>query len=63
MNDGRVALSLVDPDNPHRYLEVRGRVVARTEEGAAAHIDQLSQKIPGHALPTPTWRNASDVSH
>src|SRR2546422_5418541 len=28
--DGRVALSIMDPDNPYRYLEVRGRVVERT---------------------------------
>ena len=24
--DGRVALMLVDPENPYRYLEVRGQV-------------------------------------
>ncbi|MGH9878976.1 MAG: PPOX class F420-dependent oxidoreductase, partial [Nitrososphaerales archaeon] len=28
--DGRVALMLVDPDNPYRYLEVRGHVTERT---------------------------------
>jgi PPOX class probable F420-dependent enzyme len=42
-----VALSLMDPDNPYRYLEVRGRVAEITEEGADAHIDQLAKKYLG----------------
>ena len=28
--DGRVSLSIIDPDNPYRYLEVRGHVSERT---------------------------------
>src|SRR5262249_11557959 len=32
--DGRVALSIMDPDNPYRYLEIRGRVTERTRNGA-----------------------------
>lgn len=43
----QVALSLQDPDNPYRYLEVRGRVVEITEEGADAHIDSLAKKYLG----------------
>lgn len=43
----RVALSLVDPDDPYRYLEVRGRVVEITEQGADAHIDALAHKYLG----------------
>jgi PPOX class probable F420-dependent enzyme len=43
----RVSLSLCDPDNPYRYLEVRGRVVDISEEGADAHIDQLAHKYLG----------------
>ena len=42
-----VALSLCDPDNPYRYLEVRGRVVEITEQGADAHIDRLAKKYLG----------------
>ncbi len=42
-----VALSLCDPDNPYRYLEVRGRVVDITEQGADAHIDRLAKKYLG----------------
>lgn len=45
--DGRVALALMDPDNPYRYLAVRGRVVEITEHGADAHIDSLAQKYLG----------------
>ena len=42
--DPRVALSLCDPENPYRYLEVRGRVVEFSEDGADAHIDSLAKK-------------------
>jgi PPOX class probable F420-dependent enzyme len=42
--DGRVSLAIVDPDNPYRYLEVRGRVSERTLDGADAHIDKMAKK-------------------
>ena len=42
-----VALSILDPDNPYRYLQVRGRVRKVTEAGAAAHIDSLAKKYIG----------------
>jgi PPOX class probable F420-dependent enzyme len=42
--DGRVALSIMDPDNPYRYLEVRGRVAERTLDGADKHIDAMAMK-------------------
>lgn len=45
--DPRVALSLIDPENPYRYLELRGRVVEITEQGAAAHIDKMAKKYLG----------------
>jgi PPOX class probable F420-dependent enzyme len=45
--DPRVALSLQDPENPYRYLEIRGRVAEITEEGADAHIDSLAKKYLG----------------
>jgi PPOX class probable F420-dependent enzyme len=45
--DGRVALSIMDPDNPYRYLEVRGRVADRTRTGADEHIDALAKKYLG----------------
>jgi len=45
--DKHVAMSIQDPDNPYRYLEVRGKVVERTESGADAHIDKLAKKYMG----------------
>ena len=45
--DGRVALSIADPDNPYRYLEVRGRVAERTKNGAEEHIDALAKRYLG----------------
>ncbi len=42
-----VALVLSDPKNPYRYLEVRGRVAAMTEEGAGEHIDKMAKKYLG----------------
>jgi len=45
--DPRVALAIIDPDNPYRYLEIRGRVVEITEEGADANIDKLAKKYLG----------------
>jgi len=39
-----VALSIMDPDNPYRYLQIRGRVVEITEAGADNHIDRLAKK-------------------
>ncbi len=42
-----VALAIVDPDNPYRYLQVRGRVIEITQKGADAHIDKLARKYTG----------------
>jgi len=42
-----VALSIMDPDNPYRYVQVRGRVAAVTEQGADPHIDSLARKYLG----------------
>jgi len=42
-----VALSIPDPDNAYRYLQVRGRIRKMTEAGATAHIDSLAKKYLG----------------
>ena len=42
-----VALAISDPANPYRYVQVRGKVVNVTEEGADAHIDSLAMKYMG----------------
>ena len=50
----QVTVLAIDPQNPYRYMEVRGTVVNHTEEGADAHIDALAKKYlgvdeyPGH---------------
>ena len=43
----KVALAILDPENPYRHLAVRGRVVDVTEQGADAHIDSLAKKYLG----------------
>lgn len=45
--DGHVALEVQDPDNPYRYILVRGIVIEITEEGADEHIDMLSMRYKG----------------
>jgi PPOX class probable F420-dependent enzyme len=45
--DPRIALSATDPDNPYRYVEVRGRIAEVTEQGADEHIDALAKKYLG----------------
>lgn len=43
----RVTLLCFDPQQPLRSLEVRGRVVDMTEDGALAHLDTVSQRYTG----------------
>jgi hypothetical protein len=43
-----------DPADPFGYLTRRGRVVAVTEDGAAAHLEALSQRYLGK--PYPWWQ-------
>ena len=45
--DPRVAMAIIDPENPYRYLEIRGRVAEITEEGADPHIDKMAKKYLG----------------
>jgi PPOX class probable F420-dependent enzyme len=39
-----VALAIADPDNPYRYVQIRGRIASASEQGADAHIDRLAKK-------------------
>lgn len=45
--DRRVALSIQDPGDPYRYLQVRGKVVDITTDGADQHIDKLAKHYLG----------------
>jgi PPOX class probable F420-dependent enzyme len=57
--DPRVSLAIIDPENPYRYLELRGRVVEITEQGAAEHIDKMAKKYLG--VDKYPYRNADEV--
>ncbi len=60
MGEGsRVALSILDPENPYRYMQVRGKVVHVIEAGAKEHIDSLAKKYLGKDVYP--WHNAKDV--
>ncbi len=43
----KVALAIPDPADPYRYLQIQGKVVEVTEEGARDMIDHLSMKYEG----------------
>jgi PPOX class probable F420-dependent enzyme len=45
--DPRIALSIAAQDNQQMYMEVRGRVVEITTEGAFEHISKLGRKYMG----------------
>jgi PPOX class probable F420-dependent enzyme len=56
----KVALSISDPGNPDRYVQLRGTVTGvRQDEVAAAHIDQLAYKYMG--LDKNPYANPADV--
>ncbi len=45
--DPRVTIVAIDPKNPYRWIEVRGKVVEITEEGALEHINALCKLYTG----------------
>lgn len=45
----KVALSIVDPANPYRYLEIRGTVAEIIDDANNAFIDSMAQKYLGQA--------------
>jgi PPOX class probable F420-dependent enzyme len=48
LREGRpVALAIMDPENPYRYVQVRGRVAKAIDQGADEHIDSLAKKYLG----------------
>ena len=54
-----VALSILDPKNSYRYLEVRGKVVKFSEEGADEVIDSLAKAYMG--VEKYPYRSAEEV--
>ncbi|PNE37446.1 PPOX class F420-dependent oxidoreductase [Streptomyces noursei] len=49
--DPRVAITVSDPSDPTSYVQIRGRVVRVTTEGAVEHIEALAQKYLGGPYP------------
>jgi len=54
----RVAVSVVDAQNPYRLAVVRGSIIERRHEGADQHIDRLAQKYLGQEKYP--WRNPAE---
>ena len=40
----QVAMTIQDPNDPYRYLGIRGKVIGYTREGADEHINELALK-------------------
>jgi PPOX class probable F420-dependent enzyme len=45
--DPRVTMTVQNLENPYEYVEIRGRVAERTQDGADEHIDELARKYLG----------------
>ncbi len=45
--DPRIAISIVDPANDYRYLEIRGRVIRIDPDQDFAFIDSMARKYLG----------------
>lgn len=45
--DNRISLSIVDPINPYRYMEIRGKVVEFIDDPEKAFIDSMAKKYLG----------------
>ncbi len=45
--DPRLAISIVDPENPYRYLEIRGRLVRVDDDPDLDFINRMAKKYMG----------------
>ncbi len=54
-----VALSITDPDNDYRYIQIMGTITEIVEEGGDAHIDTLAKKYLGKDRYP--WRQPGEV--
>lgn len=54
-----VRIAAADPDNPYRYVDVKGQVIERTHEGADDVIDALARKYL--AVDTYPYRRPGEV--
>ena len=58
LRDPRVALSIVDPTNPYRHLEIRGKVVGIDEDPDLRFINAMAKKYRGED--TFPWHRPGD---
>jgi PPOX class probable F420-dependent enzyme len=56
--DPRVSLSILDPDDPYRYLEVRGQMVAVEQDPDLVFINAMARKYLG--LDRYPWHQTGD---
>ena len=56
--DPRIAISIIDPENPYRYLEIRGKMVEVEPDPDKAFIDRMAQKYLGEEKYP--WNRPSD---
>lgn len=49
--DPRISICVVNAEATTEYVEIRGRIVVDTHDGADAHIDELSRKYIGIDYP------------
>jgi len=49
--DPKVGLSIVDPDDPYRYVSIRGEVETVTQDGAVEHINELAHRYMDQEYP------------
>jgi PPOX class probable F420-dependent enzyme len=65
--DPRVTIMAMDPNDPYRWLEVRGVVEAISKEGGVDHIDELARLYAnapayyGHVTPAEQAANETRV--
>ncbi|MDO8188003.1 PPOX class F420-dependent oxidoreductase [Conexibacter sp. JD483] len=45
--DPRATLTIADKDNQYEYVSIRGRLAAKTTDGADDHIDAMAKKYLG----------------
>ena len=56
--DPRIAVAVVDNNNPYNVATIRGRVAEQTTTGADAHIDKMAKKYLG--MDSYPFRNAAE---
>ncbi|SDS51710.1 TIGR03618 family F420-dependent PPOX class oxidoreductase [Microlunatus soli] len=55
--DPRVAVTIADPDRPHRYFAIRGRVLSVSTDGGVEGIEALAHKYTGQPY---SWHGGRD---